>query len=188
MIYDKLLKKLESYTIRPTKFKRFLYVFLSPYFMILERKCKKGIWDNLVVKELITNDNVFNWFDNNEFEYRNDVFRSQDLIENHPYYDKGTLEESKMLIQKEFVEVMSKIFNENISFDIENYVTLLVDTELKTVYHEESDKYFYSKIYTVVLQFCRQYFYENCKRNTKIWFAVFCILMLLVIFLFLFIL
>lgn len=188
MVYDKLLRKLESYTIRPNKFKKFLYLFLSPYFLILEKKCKKGIWDNLVVKELITNDVVFEWLDNNEFEYKNDIFRASDLIENHEFYNRPTLEESKMLIQKEFVENMTKLFKENISFDIENYVTLIVETELKTIYHEESDKYFYSKIYTVILQFCREYFYNVCKRNTKIWFVIVAIITILIIFLFLFIL
>ena len=69
MVYNKLFRKLEGYTLKPTKFKRFLYWFLAPYFMILERRCEKGIWDNLIVKELITNDVVFEWLDNND-EYQ----------------------------------------------------------------------------------------------------------------------
>lgn len=188
MVYNKLFRKLEGYTLKPTKFKRFLYWFLAPYFMILERRCKKGIWDNLIVKELITNDVVFEWLDNNDFEFRNNVFKSADLLENHPFFDRPNLEDAKALIQKEFVESMTKLFKENISFDVENYVTLLVETEVKTVYHEESDKYFYSRIYTVILQFCRQYFYDICKKNTKIWFVVFSLITILIIFLFLFIL
>lgn len=176
----KTLKKLELYTIKPTRLKKFTYLIFSPYFLYLENKCKKHLWNKVILNELITNDMIFQWLDANEFEYRDDVFRASDLIENHDYYNRETLEESKFYIKKEFIDAMLDLFQKNVNFDIENYVTLIVNTELKTIYHEESDRHFYSKVYEVKLQFCRKYFYDQCKRNTKIWFLVFFILATLI--------
>jgi len=158
-----------------TKFKRIIYKLFIPIFFILEYIVYKYFWEKIIIPEIITNDEIFNFIDNNEFGIKYGRFVKKDLIDTNEYYDSMKIDEARVLIKEEFVKKLTMLIDKNCLIDIENYITLQVLT--KELITSKNGNYYNNKLYTVYIQFCR-YFYLI--RSLKI--LIYWILILLSIF------
>ena len=166
----KLFNFLEYLTDSDHKFANFIYNLLAPISLFLEYICYWYFWKKIIITEILTSDNIVEFLDKNEFGYTGDKLWKSDLISSNEYFDRLSLEDSKNSIKKEYIEALDKIFSENLSINVEDYITLIVSSEVKFIKHQGEG--FRDRIYTVTLQFCRLYYIQKLKNKTLIWFII----------------
>lgn len=187
---EKLLRILEKYefiynksmvNIKNGKFKKFIFILFIPLFFIFELIYRKNIWNRFVKKTLITNDAIFQYLDNNDFELVDNKFHKIELIEENDYFNIDDEKESKSRIMKYYIEQITNLLKTNINFDIESYLTLIANIDIK--YVNSHNEYYKAKVYELYLQSCRQYHYDKIKK----YFLIYSIIVLsIVVFIFLF--
>jgi hypothetical protein len=162
-----------------SKFVNFLINIFAPFFYLLEYIAYYYFWKKIVIFELLTNDVIVDFLDKNEFGLINNKSKISkcDLIESNQYFDRLSLEDSKIIIKKEFVETISELINKNISINIEDYITLIVETEKKVIF--EKNQRFAEKVYSVDIQFYRYYFLKILQKKTIYWFIYLGIVLLI---------
>jgi hypothetical protein len=151
-------------------FKKIIKFLFNPIFLLLEFIVFWHYWKNIIVIEIFTNDEIVNFLDRNEFGYSNNIILKADLLSSNEYFDTLNIEEAKYLIKSEFVEAFAKIF-EKTSFNIEDYIGIVVNTEIKTI--KTNGEYFREKIYEVKLMFCRYYDLINELKTFIFWVILF---------------
>ncbi len=159
-----------------TKIKKIIRFIFCPIFLFLEYIIYLYYWKNLVVKEFFTNDVIVDFLDKNEFGYNGKKIEKADLLSTNPFYDRIDLDSAKHIIKKEFVETISNLIQENISINLEDFITLIVTTEIKII--QNNGENFRDKIYTVTLQFCRLYFLRECFQRFLYWIITFSTILL----------
>ena len=147
-------------------FKILYYTFL-PIFFLLELSIYWLIWKKLIIPELLTNDEIVDFFEKNDFAYLGNKIKKIDLITANEFYDRMNLEESRQIIKKEFVDVLSELLNKNCSFDIEEYVTLIVSTDIKVI--KNNGEIHKARIYSVTIQFCRLLYLQEITIKLIYW-------------------
>lgn len=179
-----LINKLEKYTIvygkKVSRINNFIYILFIPYFFILEYYLKKKIW-NLVLNELM-NDKIFDWLDTNDFEYKKDFFRKSELLSDlGDFYPKDDLELCKKRLRENYVLMLSDVLKHSI-IDIENYINVLVTIDIKVVHDKESDQYFRAPIFTLVMQYFRNYHFYRARKIFIYWILIFLTIFLFILF------
>lgn len=170
-IINKILNYLDS--IPGKKNKKLIYLFQDlflPLFLLIEYVCYRKIWFKIVIPELLTNDEIVNFLDRNEFGYSKNKLWKKDIIENGSMLDTFNPEEAEFNIQSEFVSAFTEIIEKNVSIDIENFIT--IKTHIDFV---KSDRNI-MKIYTVKLTYYR---YPEIQRKLKYvwyWILSFCLI------------
>lgn len=166
-----IMKYLENLTgtyQKQTKFNKLKCIVGSPIWYYLEKKCFNKFWKNIICHEILTNDDIVDFLDKNDFTYKPDKFYKMDLISSNPFFDRSTLQESKVFIQKEYTDVFIELFRKHIQFDIEEYVNLNIDTEVE-IFKNELGENISAKVYTVTLRFCRQHYLQKAKMSFINW-------------------
>ena len=160
---------LESISFKESKsfISKLIYNWFSPIGLLLEYLVYRHYWKKIIIPEIFTNDEIVNFLDKNEFSFDGFKIWKSDLLENNEFFVRQTLDESKEIIKKEYVEAFVEIFQKNTSINIEDYINLTVDTDIKSIKYE--GQFFKSKIYTVVVRFSRSYFLEKAKSKTIWW-------------------
>jgi len=160
---------LENFTNQNNQnnFKKYIYNIFIPLFLLMEWIIYKYYWKNIVLKEILTSDEIVSFLDKQEFGYNNGILKKADLLKNNEFFDRLNSEEAKEIIKKEYVEAISTLFSENIALNIEEYINLQVTVEIKVIKNNGDN--FRDRIYTVIIQFCRQYFIEQARQKTKSW-------------------
>lgn len=160
---------LESISLKESKsfMARLIYNWISPIGLLLEYLVYRYYWKKIIIPEIFTNDEIVNFLDKNEFSFDGFKIWKSDLIENNEFFNRQSMEESKNIIKKEYVEAFVDIFQNNTSLNIEDYINLTVDTDLKMIKYE--NQFFKSKIYTVTVRFSRSYFLAKAKTKTIWW-------------------
>lgn len=153
-----------------SKFNMFIYNIFVPIHLILEYIAYLYFWKKVIIPELLTNDGIVDFLDKNEFGYKKNKLYKSDLIESNEFFDRLSLEESKHVIKKEYVEAFAEIFKDNVVLNIEDYLTMIVTTEVKTITHQ--GEIIREKIYTVVLQFCRYYWMRKALIKSIFWLII----------------
>lgn len=150
---------------------------LAPVYFILESFCKRTIWKNRILNELITNEPVFEFLRISEFGYRNGTFRKIELLSSNEYYDSNDIKNFKKIkdrIKHDYIIIFNDLFSANVPFDIENYLTLIVNVDIMTIKNE--DEYLRAPIYEVILRYCRKLHYIKSRNLFIIWITFFTIL------------
>jgi hypothetical protein len=169
----KIFKFLErTYIIEEkAKFLNNLFYFLfAPFYFILESICKRSIWRTVILTELITNEQVFDFFCKHEFEYNKGQFRKVELLNSNEYYDTPNTYNFKKIrerIKRDYVNAFKNLFSHNIPFDIENYVTLMVNVDVKAV--NNNGDYLREPVYEVLFYYCRRLHWLKSRNNFIIW-------------------
>lgn len=142
-------------------------LLVPPIWYLLEYICFVKLWKQHILEELVTNDEIFSFFDKNDFAYQNNKFIKKDLIDEHQKLIGHNLEEVKILVKQDYIEAFTKIISENCSTNIEEFITLIVnaETEVRCIDNE----YYKSKIYTVIIQYCRLWWLQKAKQYSIIW-------------------
>ena len=163
---------LENFTdpIKSTKTKSLIQNILCPIFLLLEYMCYKYFWKNIVIKEMLSSDEIVDFLDKNEFGYTGNYILKSDLLSYNEFYDRLDLNEAKQLIKKDFVTAISEIITKNISINIEDFINLTVTTEIKII--NKNNNTFKEKIYTVKLQFSRYYFLQQIIKKFYAWIII----------------
>ena len=141
---------------------RFWYILFSPIFMLLEFMTYRYFWKKIILPELITKDDIFKFLDKNEFGFHRGRLIKKDILDDNEFYDSLDLEQAKEAIKKEFVSGLTDLINAHSTFDIEEYLVLIVTTELKLT-HNKGEVY-RNKLYTVTIQYCRYYYLQKCSK------------------------
>jgi len=144
-----------------------LRIIFAPLFLILEYIVYWWYWKKIIIPELLTSDVIVDFLDKNEFAYEKSRIKKIDLIESNEFFDRLNIDEARVVIKKEFVDTISELIKENISTNIEDLINLLVETEIKFI-TKNGEKY-KSRIYTVTIQFCRQFWIDDLKKKTYWW-------------------
>jgi len=173
---------LENFTnpVNSTKIKRLILNVFCPIFLLFEYLCYKYFWKNIVIKEILTSDEIVDFLDKNEFGYTGNYILKSDLLSDNEYYDRLDLEEARKLVKKDFVSAISELITKNISINIEDFITLLVTTEVKII--SKNNNINKAKIYTVKLQFSRYYFLQQIIKKFYIWITIVLCLSILLFF------
>jgi len=165
----KIYNLLESFTDsnKTTNNKVRIYKVFIPIFLLLEYITYWWFWKKIVIGDLLTSDVIVDFLDKNEFEYTGNKLIKMDLIESNPYFDRLSLVEAQQTIKKEYVEAFSELITTNIPTNIEDYITLYVETEIKIV--KSNNENYRNKIYIVNIQFCRYAYLQNAIKIFKYW-------------------
>jgi hypothetical protein len=173
--YDTCYQKI--YNDKKNRKKRILHWLFNPYFFFLECAYRRKIWWKYIIPAIIQNDNIFHYLDDNDFELKDGLFHKIELTSDKEYYDVGDPVVIKERVKKDFITIFINLFKDNLSFDIENYVTLIVDVNTK--YVEDHHEYYKSQVYEVFLQSCRHEFHLIAKHRFIAWIISFVSLLLL---------
>ena len=180
----KIFKFLERNYIIEEKikfFKSLLYFILAPFYFILETICKRTIWRTVILRELITNEQVFEFFCKHEFEYKNSQFRKVELLTSNEYYDTSNTSNFKKIrerIKGDYINAFKNLFSQNIPFDVENYVTLMVNVDIKTVKYDGD--YLREPVYEVLFYYCRRLHYLKARNIFISWVILFSLITILI--------
>lgn len=171
----KYLEKLTGTYAPQSRIDKLKCIVGAPIWWYLEKRCFNKVWKNIICKEILTNDEIVDFMNRNEFSYRPEKFYKADLISSNEFFKRSTLAESKVFIQKEYSEALVELFREHIQFDIEEYVTLIVETDTEVIQSPNGETVS-AKIYKVTLQFCRYFYLQKAKTyliNWFIWLSLF---------------
>lgn len=160
-----LYSKLEGQDV--TNSGRLFRILLAPIWLLLEYLCYRKYWHKILIPELITNDNIFDFLDKNEFEYRKNKLIKKDLVEDYEKLNGRTESEIKQIIKADYVEALVKLISENCSTNIEDFLNLqvIVETEIREI----DGEYFRASLFTVIIQFHRLWWLQKAKKYTLIW-------------------
>jgi hypothetical protein len=150
-----------------TKKKAIIHFFLSPWFVLLESVVYRYYWKNLIITELLTSDPIVEFLDKNEFEYKGNKLIKIDLLSSNEFYNRTKLREAEDIIWKDFKDALMNLLPGNVSFNVEDYITLLVTCDTRSI--RSGNEIASSKIYTVEIYFCRLPFYKETMKKFKSW-------------------
>ena len=150
---------------------KYFRIFLAPIWLLLEWLCLKKYWYKIILPEFVTNDEIFSFFDKNEFGLKNGRFIKKDLIDSNEYLLGRKNEECKVIIKKEFIESLSKLISDNCSTNVEDYISLIVITD--TVVTKKDDEIYRNNVYEVTIQFCRYWWFKKAQQYSFFWIVVF---------------
>lgn len=167
-----------------SKSKKYIYNIFLPIFLILEYVCFIFIWKRIIIHEIFTNDEIVEFLDKNEFGYKNNKIYKKDLVSTNEFIDRFDLDEIKILVKKEFIESFAEKFK-TVSFNIEDYLTLITDVDFTTV--KKGGETIRERVYIVTLQYCRYFYIHRWYLKMLIWSISFGFFIILSKFLFHFI-
>ena len=127
----------------------FLYNLILPISYFFEYIAYKYFWNKIILEELLTNDNIVNFLDENEFGFKPNKIYKMDIIEEDNALASLNVEEAQIAVKKEFTNTIVKIIKDNVTIDIENYINLNIDV---TIIPENK-----LKQYTVTIRYYRYY-------------------------------
>lgn len=163
---ENLLTNLDS----SSKLKRLFFCWLlAPITCIIEIICWFGIWRKIVVKSLIENDNIFEFFDKNEFVYRKwyhlSKFEKWDMVppDNTYYAEIKDSEKLRQAIRKEYIDTFVDIIEKNSPFDLQNFISLQCKLDYKTI------DGIIVRIYNISIQYWRHFMIKKSIYKTLIW-------------------
>lgn len=159
---NKLLKILD-YTEK-NKYYQFIYYLLCPIFYLFEILCFFYYWRKIKY-EILTNEDIISFLDNNEFGYKWNKLYKIDIIEPSSFMDQFTLDEMAVKIKAEFTMELTKKIAENTAFDVENYINLYVKT---SIIPENK-----IKKYQVDIRYYRYFLIENNLKWLILWLLTF---------------
>jgi len=110
------------------KFLKFIYYLFLPISFLLETICFYYYW-YLIKKELLTNEDMVNFFVENEFAYKWNKLYKLDIIEPDTFLNQFNLDELKFKIKNEITEILLEKISEITAIDIENFLNVIVFTE-----------------------------------------------------------
>lgn len=142
-------------------------MLFAPIWCILEYICFLKIWKKHILPELVTNDEIFSFFDKNDFAYQKNKFIKKDLVDEQQKLSGHNLEEVKYIVKQDYIEAFTKKISENCSTNIEDFITLIVNAEMEV--RSINNEYYKSKIYTVIIQYCRLWWLQKAKQYTIFW-------------------
>lgn len=160
-----LFLKLESQDISSTG--KWFRILLAPIWLILEYICYVKYWKRIIIPELITNDKIFEFLDKNEFEYTKDKLIKKDLIDEIESFNGKDLDTIKYEVQKEYTEHLINLISKNCSTNIEEYLSLIVNTDLEVI--AVASEYYRVGIYKVIIQYCRLWWLNKARKYTFFW-------------------
>lgn len=177
---SRLLEK-EDEKIKKSRWNKFKHVLFTPYYFFMESFCRRKIWVNYIMRDMITNDEIIDFLDKQDFTIRNNVFIKKGLCndpeksEKDNIYNFSDMEKVKDFVTKDYIQYFIKLLTKNFQFDVENYVNLHVKTEVAVVHEKQDDKYFREPIYIVIFQYWREQNYLEEKHHFLIWLITFLI-------------
>lgn len=189
---NKKLEKEDSLIARHI-YRKILHFIITPYYFFLEYTCRKKIWKNFIMHDMIVNDNVIELLDNQNFGLIGDRFVKKELLddpEKEDYeniYNFKDMNKVQELVSRDYREFFYNIFKKYFVTDVENYVNVYSYTEVAVAYDNNEDKYYREPIYVVVCQYWRELDFQKEKKNLKYWLLIFFILIILILILIIFI-
>ncbi len=165
---------LESLDRNNSKKGLYFKIFLAPIWLLLEYICYKKYWKKIILPELVTNDEIFNFLNDNEFSLHKGIFIKKDLIDDNDFLSAHRLDECKNIIKKEFVEKLSKLITENCNTNIEEYISLTVNTD--NLLSKTDGEVYSNRVYEVTIQYCRFWWLKKSLQYSIIWLILICIL------------
>lgn len=173
-----LIKKLEKRD-KKTKGNGFLKAIFAPYYFFAETYCKVKIWNKFIYNKMITEDDIFNFLDKQDFEIRpRKRFLKMDTIEGSRY-DFNDLKQSKEMIFKDYSEAFLQILRKNIPFDVENFMNLHVEINDKVV--TSYGEIYHSLVYYVWVQYWRETRFVESRTRFFKWVSFVCIVSFVVL-------
>lgn len=178
MMMNKIFVFLETLDLkRRSKLIRFLF---APIIIVLEFLTYRYYW-KIILQELIETDQLMDFLLKNEFGLNKGRLVKKDLYDDNEFYASKTDKEAKELMKKEFVDKIVILIEKFCKINIENYLTLIVETNTEITH--QNDNVFQNKIYTVYLQYCRYYNMIKLIKTNIIWILLnLSLLILLLIF------
>lgn len=165
-IYDRSLKDSTKYRTC----KKIKYILFLPILYIFEGMYNTKIWNNFIKKTMITNDNIFQYLDNNDFELINNTFHKIELLSTNEFFDISDEKEAKKRILGYYITEITTLLDNNVNFDIESYLNLMVNVDIK--YVRSHNEYYKEKIYEVYIQSARNYHWKKIKIYMIIWLLI----------------
>lgn len=164
-----------------SNFGKFFKIFLAPIWFIQEWLCFKKYW-KIILGELIENDPIFEFLDRNEFGLEKNRIVKKDLIETHEFLHGRKLDECKEIIKKEYVSELSNIIKSNCNINIEEIISLIVNTDIKIT--KQNGEVYRNAIYEVSIQYCRLWWLEKAKQYSYVWLVFMGLLSIIFVILF----
>lgn len=156
---------LEKYNTSTTFFYSLFRIIFVPIFLLFEFLLIRFYWNKIIFPEFITNDNLFNFIDKNDFGIKFGKFFKKDLIEGE--LESNDNEIIKHRINSEFVKELGNLITLSSKIDIENYIN--IRTEVSDKISKIQGEIFINKIYQTEIRFCRYYFFKEALKQTIIW-------------------
>lgn len=153
---QKILNFLELTETNKT-YKFFYYLFL-PITYLLEYICFRYYW-KFILENLLTNDEMVNFLDKNEFGINSYKIYKKDIIEQDEFLNHLNLDELKLQIKKEMSTELIKKISEISAFDLENYINITVN-----IYIIDGIKQ-----YEIQIKYFRHYMINYLKSKLFIW-------------------
>ncbi len=152
----KVLEKTEN-----SKLLKFLYFLFLPISYILELLCFKYFW-NLIKNELLTNEEMVEFLSKNEFGYKRNKLYKIDIVEPDSFLNQFNVDELKLKIKQEISEIFIEKIGQITALDIENYLNILVVTDIVEGL----------KKYTVEIRYFRYYVVMSTIKYVFLWFII----------------
>jgi hypothetical protein len=170
----KLFNFLEKFnTFELSKSKKFLFFLFSPIMVFLEYICYSYYWNKIILVELATNDDIINYLDKQEFGFnflKTKIYKKDVIPKDNQFYSIRTNPELKKYMMKEFIDVFYEIIKKSSSFNIENYISLVIDIwdDIRKI----NGVLLSTKLYQVDLLFVRYWFMIRELKRFVWWIAI----------------
>lgn len=119
-----LLEKTEK-----NKFLLFLYFLFLPIFYLIEYICYKYFWKKILT-EMLENDDMVKFFDENEFGFKTNKLYKIDIVEPDTFLDQFRIDELKLKIYQEISEILTQKISEITAFNLEDYINVSVRIDI----------------------------------------------------------
>lgn len=152
----RILEKSET-----SKLIKFFYYLFLPISYFFELLCFRYFW-NLIKQELITNEEMVNFLSKNEFAYKRNKLYKIDIVEPDSFLNQFNVDELRIKIKQEISEILIEKIGEITPIDVENYINILVLTDIVEGL----------KKYTVEIRYFRYYVVMSTIKYLCLWFLI----------------
>lgn len=157
---------------------KLIFIIFLPIIYLIELLVYYHFWKVIIIREMLTNDNIVDFFDRNEFAYQGNKLYKEDLITGNDYYDSKPLDHVQKLLREEFVNSIYQIIKENTQLNLEDNLNLIVECDIKSI--KNQTEVLRAKVYSVTIRFYRYHILSSYKSKLFLWVLVTGIISILV--------
>lgn len=137
-----------------SSFWKFIFRWFPFIEYILEKRVFKHYWNKIILPELIENDEIFAWFDRNDFEiYQDKYFRTIGIIDEYEILRGKTFKQIKQHLISDYTPSLMNVLKNNSNLNIEDYLMLDVIVEKREF--KIYDSIYFQDIFEVSIKYIR---------------------------------
>lgn len=139
------------------------------YHYPLEWLVYRYYWNKVILPELIENDDIFGWFEKNDFQlvqrkWSGSHLKTMNVCSDFPVINARNKKEQELYVFKDYWASFSNVLDKHATFDLLNHLIMRVeieDFEVSSGHLSSDEKIRHERVFTVFIEFTRRQYIDR---------------------------